>query len=77
MDSVKQSRLDFFLCAESVTCYALVHTFEIHERGSGCVGSPGGTSDKGPPESFPKVVPLQNHITPLLQPLCICDPGPD
>jgi hypothetical protein len=77
MDSAKQSQFDCFQRAGSLTSYALMYTFKIHERGSCCEASPSGTSDKEPAESFPKVIPSQNHITLLVQPLCICEPGPD
>jgi|SRR5580700_4860417 hypothetical protein len=57
MDSAKQSQFDCFQCAGSLTSCALMYTFKIHERGSCCVASPGGTSDKEPAESLPKVIP--------------------
>ena len=63
MDSAQQSQFECRGCGEAVTPYSIVYTFQLDS-----------TEQKG--QYFPKVTQLQNHITLIDRPPCLCDPSP-
>jgi Gram-negative bacterial TonB protein C-terminal len=70
-DSALKSQFDCSKCKEEINSAELTYTFELSDTTSCCSTEANRVKDK---ETVPRVVQIQNHVTVIDQPACICDP---
>ena len=77
LDSAKQSHFECRNCSEAVTQYSLVYSFKLTDKP--CCAATDTISEQDQPgaQLHTGVTQLQNHITILAHPSCICDPSAD
>lgn len=66
LDSAKQSHFRCNDCSERLASYRLVYTFQFVDIEHCCSTTLGG---------LPKASQLENHITVVTRPVCLCDPA--
>ncbi len=67
LDSVVQSQFECRNCAEGITLYRMVYTFQLVDPSDPC-----GVSDNGQPNT--RVVQSENHVTVIAEVEWTCDP---
>jgi TonB family protein len=77
LDSAKQSKFECPKCGEGTTSYRLIYTFRLADSADCCKADEPNSDKNGPTQPFPHVTQVQNHVTVIDQPTCICDPAID
>ena len=77
LDSALRSKFECRGCGETSVSYSVLYTFGYTTDQQCCQSREKSAAVSQPPESQPGVAQLQNHVTILSEPFCICDPGPD
>jgi TonB family protein len=77
LESARQSKFECPKCGEGTTSYRLIYTFQLAGSADCCKADEASSDKNGPTQLFPHVTQVQNHVTVIDQPTCICDPAID
>ena len=77
LDSAQRSRFECRKCSESGASIRLLFTFQLVGPEHCCTATEDNSKTNQPSQPVPRVIQLQNHVTVVDQPVCICDPAAD
>jgi TonB family protein len=77
LDSARVSQFECRKCSDAVTSSRIVYTFQLLGPETCCKTPSDGSDNDKPVQPTPPVILPQNHVTIVLERLCICDPAPD
>jgi TonB family protein len=74
LNSAQRSQFECRNCNDVAVSVQLVYSFQLAGPESCCKAAEIAVKNDQPDQVFPRVIQLQNHITLLDRPACICDP---
>jgi TonB family protein len=78
LDSARKSKFECHECREVLTSYSILYTFGFTTTQHCCQSQESSaTGTEQGAEERAEITQLQNHVTILTEPLCICDPPAD
>ena len=74
LSSARGSQFECRGCENAVTKYSIVYTFQLGQD-PGCEVTKETAQTGGKEQSYPQVIQSENHVTVIVRPVDICDPG--